>query len=146
MIGIVMGSESDRPQMSLAERLLDEWRIPCEVEIVSAHRTPEKMFKYGREAQSRGLSIIIAGAGGSAHLPGMLASLTTLPVLGVAIASWDSTLGGIDALLSMLAMPRGVPLATFGVGRAGSAALFALRILALHDEGLREKLQKAFAE
>ncbi len=136
LVGIIMGSDSDLPTMKHASDMLERFSVPYEERIVSAHRTPEKMIKYGREAVQRGLKVIIAGAGGSAHLPGMIASETHLPVLGVAIESTPDPLN--SAFGSMLRMPKGVPLATMGKGEAGAAnaALVAVRILALHDNFL----------
>ena len=135
-IGIVMGSRSDWATMVCAAEVLDALEVPYEAEVVSAHRTPEKMFRYAQEAKSRGLQVIIAGAGGAAHLPGMIAALTPLPVLGVPVES--KTLHGLDSLLSIVQMPGGVPTATFAIGSAGAknAGLFAAQILALSDEAL----------
>ncbi len=135
-VGIVMGSRSDWATMVCAAKVLDALKVPYEAEVVSAHRTPEKMFRYAQEAQSRGLQLIIAGAGGAAHLPGMLAALTPLPVLGVPVES--KALHGLDSLLSIVQMPGGVPTATFAIGAAGAknAGLFAAQILALADPAL----------
>jgi 5-(carboxyamino)imidazole ribonucleotide mutase len=135
-VGIVMGSESDWETMKVAVDVLREAGIQFECTVVSAHRTPERLFDYSRQALSRGLKVIIAGAGGAAHLPGMIASLTTLPVLGVPVQS--KALHGLDSLLSIVQMPGGVPTATFAIGAAGArnAALFAIQILALSDEKL----------
>lgn len=141
LVGIVMGSHSDWPVMSHAAAMLEQFDIACEKKIVSAHRTPEEMFEYARGAQARGLRCIIAGAGGAAHLPGMIASLTALPVLGVPVPS--KHLGGEDSLLSIVQMPRGVPVATFAIGEAGAAnaGLFACAILAGQCDDLRGKLE-----
>jgi 5-(carboxyamino)imidazole ribonucleotide mutase len=139
-IGIIMGSASDYATMRVAEDILVSFGIPCEVQVVSAHRTPEVMFDYARTARDRGLCLLIAGAGGAAHLPGMLAALTPLPVLGVPVQS--RVLSGIDSLLSIVQMPAGVPTATFAIGEAGAAnaALFAVRMLAVGDTALAAKL------
>jgi 5-(carboxyamino)imidazole ribonucleotide mutase len=143
-VGIIMGSRSDRETMQEAARALDELGIPYEMEIVSAHRTPDRMFRYAEEAEGRGLQAIIAGAGGAAHLPGMTAAKTVLPVIGVPVLS--SALHGVDSLLSIVQMPKGVPVATVAIGKAGAAnaGLLAARILAVHDPELRERL-KAYA-
>ena len=140
LVGIIMGSESDYETMAQAENVLVEMGVPYEIEVVSAHRTPDKMFDYAREAAGRGLRVIIAGAGGAAHLPGMVSALTALPVLGVPVQS--KALSGLDSLLSIVQMPAGVPTATFAIGPAGAtnAALFACRMLALDDATLAEKL------
>ena len=132
-VGIVMGSQSDMKTMHHAAELLSELNIPHEVKIVSAHRTPKRLYEYAEQAKSRGLQVIIAGAGGAAHLPGMLASLTTLPVLGVPVKS--KALKGLDSLLSIVQMPGGVPVGTLAIGEAGAknAALLAASILALSD-------------
>jgi 5-(carboxyamino)imidazole ribonucleotide mutase len=135
-----MGSDSDYETLSAAEKVLAEYGVPHEVEVVSAHRTPERMFEYAKSAESRGLKVIVAGAGGAAHLPGMIASLTSLPVLGVPVQS--RALSGLDSLLSIVQMPAGVPTATFAIGSAGAtnAGLFAVMILALSDARLAGKL------
>ena len=135
MVGIIMGSRSDWDVMQHASTTLDELAIAHEVEVVSAHRTPDKLFQYAETAVERGLKLIIAGAGGAAHLPGMCAAKTKLPVLGVPIARESSMLRGIDALLSIVQMPAGVPVATFAIGKPGAinAALFAAAILAATD-------------
>jgi 5-(carboxyamino)imidazole ribonucleotide mutase len=142
VVGIIMGSKSDWPTMEEAAKILDHFGIVYEVEVVSAHRTPDKMVKYAESAQTRGLRIIIAGAGGAAHLPGMVAAKTGLPVLGVPIKS--QSLNGLDSLLSIAQMPAGIPVATFAIGEAGAknAGLFAVAILALHDETIARKLEK----
>ena len=140
LVGVVMGSRSDWETMRHACDLLDELGVAHEPRVVSAHRTPERLFEYGRGAARRGLRAIIAGAGGAAHLPGMLAAMTAVPVLGVPVAS--GPLQGMDSLLSIVQMPAGVPVATFAIGKAGAknAALFAVAMLALHDEGVAERL------
>jgi 5-(carboxyamino)imidazole ribonucleotide mutase len=140
-VGVIMGSRSDLETMREAAVLLDELGIAYELEVVSAHRTPDRMFAYAAEAEGRGIRVIIAGAGGAAHLPGMTASKTVLPVIGVPVKS--STLAGLDSLLSIVQMPRGVPVATVAIGGAGAAnaALLAARILALEDPELRERLR-----
>ena len=142
LVGIIMGSKSDWPTMEQAAKLLDDFGIPYETEIVSAHRTPDKMTKYAENAAARGLRIIIAGAGGAAHLPGMVAAKTSLPVLGVPIMT--KALRGLDSLLSIAQMPAGIPVATFAIGEAGAknAGIFAASILALEDEALARKLEK----
>ena len=139
-VGIVMGSESDWPTLKAAATVLDELSVAYEAKIVSAHRTPDRLYKYGKSAAERGLKVIIAGAGGAAHLPGMTASMTTLPVLGVPIET--KALKGMDSLLSIVQMPGGVPVAAFGIGEAGAknAALHAAAILALSDSALAERL------
>ena len=140
LIGVVMGSKSDWETMMEAAKLLEEFGVPFEAEVLSAHRMPLEMAKYAREAQKRGLVAIIAGAGGAAHLPGMIAAQTTVPVLGVPIKS--KTLAGMDSLLSIVQMPAGIPVATFAIGEAGAknAALFAVALLAQNDPALAKKL------
>ena len=138
LVGVVMGSDSDWPVMSDAAQLLRDFGVPCEVRVVSAHRTPEKMIAYGKSAHDRGLKVIIAGAGGAAHLPGMLASVTTLPVVGVPVPL--GRLDGLDSLLSIVQMPAGVPVATVSIGGARNAGLIAVKILATADDSLRVKL------
>lgn len=133
-----MGSDSDWNVMREASELLDEFGVAHEVEVVSAHRTPEKMIAYGKEAAGRGIRVIIAGAGGAAHLPGMLASVTTLPVVGVPVPL--SRLDGLDSLLSIVQMPAGVPVATVSIGGAKNAGLVAVKILATADDRLRDAL------
>ena len=142
VVGIIMGSKSDWPTMEAAAKILDEIGISYEVEVVSAHRTPDKMMTYAASAKSRGLRMIIAGAGGAAHLPGMVASKTSLPVLGVPVKS--RSLDGLDSLLSIAQMPAGIPVATFAIGEAGAknAGLFAASVLALEDSTLARKLDK----
>ena len=134
LVGVVMGSRSDWETMQHAVARLEQLGVPCEVQVVSAHRTPDKLFDYADSAASRGLRVIIAGAGGAAHLPGMLAAKTALPVLGVPVQS--KTLNGLDSLLSIVQMPAGVPVATFAIGAAGAAnaGLFAAGILAIEDK------------
>lgn len=141
-VGIIMGSRSDYDTMSEAARVLDELEVPYEMEIVSAHRTPDRMFDYAREAEGRGIEVIVAGAGGAAHLPGMTASKTVLPVIGVPVQS--AALNGLDSLLSIVQMPRGVPVATVAIGKAGAAnaGLLAARILGAVDPALRERLHR----
>jgi 5-(carboxyamino)imidazole ribonucleotide mutase len=138
LVGVVMGSDSDWSVMREASALLDEFGIMHEVEVVSAHRTPEKMIAYGKGAAERGLKVIIAGAGGAAHLPGMLASVTTLPVVGVPVAL--SKLDGLDSLLSIVQMPAGVPVATVSINGAKNAGLIAVKILATSDPALSTAL------
>ena len=138
LVGIVMGSDSDWPTMEAAATALDEFGIAWEVDVVSAHRMPEEMIRYGREAHTRGLRAIIAGAGGAAHLPGMLASLTPLPVIGV--PGPLKYLDGMDSLLSIVQMPAGVPVATVSIGNARNAGLLAARMLASGDAELTQKV------
>ncbi|MGA8473510.1 MAG: 5-(carboxyamino)imidazole ribonucleotide mutase [Candidatus Cybelea sp.] len=138
MVGIIMGSRSDWETMSSARDTLDELQIPCEVRVVSAHRMPDEMFEYAQRAKARGLVAIIAGAGGAAHLPGMTAAKTQLPVIGVPVQS--GRLNGLDSLLSIVQMPPGVPVATMGIGGGVNAALFAARIVALADAGVADRL------
>ena len=147
VVGIVMGSDSDWPVMEAAAIALDEFAVPYEVDVVSAHRTPLRMVEYGRSATGRGLRVIIAGAGGAAHLPGMLASATPLPVVGVPVPL--GRLDGMDSLLSIVQMPAGVPVATVAIGGARNAGLLAVRILAASDEALRQQMatfQETMAE
>jgi 5-(carboxyamino)imidazole ribonucleotide mutase len=141
VIGVVMGSNSDWPTLRAAADILTQFGIPHEARVVSAHRTPDLLFEYAETAAARGLKAIIAGAGGAAHLPGMLAAKTILPVLGVPVES--RALKGLDSLLSIVQMPKGVPVATFAIGEAGAAnaALYAISMLATHDAGLAQKLQ-----
>jgi 5-(carboxyamino)imidazole ribonucleotide mutase len=134
-----MGSRSDRETMQEAARVLDELGIAYEMEIVSAHRTPDRMFRYAEQAEERGLEVIIAGAGGAAHLPGMTAAKTVLPVIGVPVLS--SALNGLDSLLSIVQMPKGVPVATVAIGKAANAALLAARILGSRDQAMRDRLR-----
>jgi 5-(carboxyamino)imidazole ribonucleotide mutase len=146
LVGIVMGSKSDWPTMKLAADALSEFGVAHECRVVSAHRTPEWMVQYAKEAASRGLKILIAGAGGAAHLPGMIASLTPLPVLGVPVQS--RSLSGLDSLLSIAQMPGGVPVGTLAIGESGAknAALLAVRILAVEDSSLRDRLNQFIAD
>jgi len=139
LVGVIMGSVSDAEVMAGARRVLEEFGVAYEFTIVSAHRTPDRLWAYARQAAARGLRVIIAGAGGAAHLPGMVASLTHLPVIGVPIRSRHS-LAGLDSLLSIVQMPKGVPVATVAIDNAANAALLAVRILALQDEGLQARL------
>lgn len=139
-VAVVMGSASDLKVMKPAVKLLQEWKVPVEVKVVSAHRTPEFMQEYAKKAEERGIRVIIAGAGGAAHLPGMLASLTTLPVIGVPISL--KKLKGLDSLLSVVQMPKGVPVATVAVDNSYNAALLALRFLALKDNSFGKKLKQ----
>ena len=140
-IGVIMGSRSDWDTMKAAADILDQFGVPHECRVVSAHRTPAWMVEYAREAEARGLQAIIAGAGGAAHLPGMVASMTTVPVIGVPVQS--KALSGLDSLLSIVQMPGGVPVATMAIGTAGAtnAGLFAVGLLATRDPALRAKLQ-----
>jgi 5-(carboxyamino)imidazole ribonucleotide mutase len=138
-VGIVMGSQSDWPTMKAAAEVLDELAVAHEVRIVSAHRTPDRLWDYGRGAAGRGLKVIIAGAGGAAHLPGMMASKTWLPVIGVPVET--RALGGVDSLYSIVQMPRGFPVATMAIGGAANAGLMAAAILALADPALAARLQ-----
>ncbi|HEU4799646.1 MAG TPA: 5-(carboxyamino)imidazole ribonucleotide mutase [Gemmatimonadales bacterium] len=142
LVGVVMGSDSDWDVMRHAAERLAEFGVPHERKVVSAHRTPDLLYQYASSAAGRGLRCIIAGAGGAAHLPGMIASKTTLPVLGVPVPSRH--LQGLDSLLSIVQMPAGVPVATFAIGQAGAAnaALFAVSLLALEDAALRDKLDQ----
>ncbi len=141
LVGVVMGSNSDWDVMQHAAQILKEFDIPFEHKVISAHRTPDAMFEYAETARSRGLKCIIAGAGGAAHLPGMIASKTTIPVLGVPVPS--KHLAGQDSLYSIVQMPKGIPVATFAIGEAGAAnaALFAISLLANSDSALVEKLR-----
>lgn len=139
LVGIIMGSDSDLPTMQSAIAVCEEFGIPHEVAIVSAHRTPERMVEYAQTAHHRGLKVIIAGAGGAAHLPGMVASLTPLPVIGVPVTT--RTLQGVDSLYSIVQMPAGIPVATVAIGNAKNAGLLAVRILAAHDTDLLAKVE-----
>ncbi|MEH1097691.1 5-(carboxyamino)imidazole ribonucleotide mutase [Micromonospora sp. CPCC 205561] len=138
VVGLIMGSDSDWPTMKAAAEALDEFEVPYEVEVVSAHRTPIKMIDYGRAAADRGLRVIIAGAGGAAALPGMVASVTPLPVIGVPVPL--KHLDGMDSLLSIVQMPAGVPVATVSIGNARNAGLLAVRILAAADRVLLDRM------
>jgi len=140
MISIIMGSISDYEVMKQACDLLDKFNVKYEKEVVSAHRTPDKMYKYAKEAKERGIKVIIAGAGGAAHLPGMVSSLTTLPVIGVPIKS--KALKGIDSLLSIVQMPKGIVVGTVAINNASNAALLALEILAISNKELSNKLEE----
>ncbi|MHB1582862.1 MAG: 5-(carboxyamino)imidazole ribonucleotide mutase [Acidimicrobiales bacterium] len=147
VVAVVMGSSSDLRVMGEAAAVLDQFGVPHEVRVVSAHRTPDDMLAFGRAAASRGIKVLVAGAGGAAHLPGMLASVTTLPVIGVPVAL--ANLDGLDSLLSIVQMPRGVPVATVGVDGARNAGLLAVRILATADPGLASAMadfQRSLAE
>ena len=140
LVAVIMGSASDAPRMKAAWEILEEFKIPFLKKVVSAHRTPKEMYDFATQAQSKGFRVIIAGAGGAAHLPGMVASLTTLPVIGVPVSI--TKLDGMDSLLSIVQMPAGVPVATFAIGDAGAinAAVFAIAILAGDDSGLQQRL------
>ena len=146
VIGVVMGSSSDWDTLQHAVHILQQFGVAHDARVLSAHRMPDDLFAYAEQAQANGLKAIIAGAGGAAHLPGMLAAKTTVPVLGVPVAS--KHLAGVDSLYSIVQMPKGVPVATFAIGNAGAAnaALFAISMLALHDQALNEKLQTFRAE
>ncbi|MCT7959630.1 5-(carboxyamino)imidazole ribonucleotide mutase [Laspinema sp. D1] len=139
-IGIIMGSDSDLPTMKEAIAICEEFQVPVEVAIVSAHRTPERMVQYASQAHHRGLKVIIAGAGGAAHLPGMVAALTPLPVIGVPVSSRH--LQGVDSLYSIVQMPGGIPVATVAIGNAKNAGLLAVQILATHQPGLLDLVQQ----
>ena len=138
-VGIIMGSDSDLPVMSKAAEILDELQVDYELTIVSAHRTPERLYEYAKKAEERGIKVIIAGAGGAAHLPGMTAAMTVLPVIGVPVQT--KALGGVDSLYSIVQMPPGIPVATVAINGAMNAAILAIQMLALSDE----KLAEAFA-
>ena len=140
LVGIIMGSDSDLPTMQAAIAVCEEFEVSYEVAIISAHRTPEKMVNYARTAHKRGIKVIIAGAGGAAHLPGMVASSTPLPVIGVPVATRN--LQGVDSLYSIVQMPRGIPVATVAIGNAQNAGLLAVQILAANDSKLLEKVQQ----
>lgn len=140
VVGIIMGSDSDMQTMQEAAFVMEEFGIPFEMKVVSAHRTPDDMAKYAKTAKARGLKVIIAGAGGAAHLPGMTASHTTLPVIGVPVLS--RALNGVDSLYSIVQMPAGIPVATVAIGNARNAGLLAVQILALSDETLSQKLEQ----
>lgn len=141
-IGIIMGSDSDFPIMKNAVTILDELKIGYEISIVSAHRTPDKMYQFAKTAEERGLDVIIAGAGGSAHLPGMVAAITHLPVIGVPIKS--KALDGVDSLLSIVQMPAGIPVATVPVNAAENAGLLAAKIVALDDQNVRNSIDSYY--
>ena len=142
LVGVIMGSKSDWPTMKIATKMLEEFGVPYEVQIVSAHRTPDLMFKYAETAEARGLEVIIAGAGGSAHLPGMVASKTIVPVLGVPIQS--KALSGQDSLLSIVQMPGGIPVGTLAIGEPGAknAGILAAQIVGNHNKEIRQKIAK----
>lgn len=139
LVGIIMGSDSDWPTLQAAAQTLASFGVEHEIEVVSAHRTPLRMVEYAESARARGLKVIIAAAGGAAHLPGMTASLTTLPVIGVPILT--EAMRGMDSLLSIVQMPKGIPVATVAIGNAENAALLAIQILAAHDEALAGRLE-----
>ena len=139
-IAIIMGSDSDLEVMKEAANILDEFKIAYEITVISAHRTPERMFSFANEAKGRGIKVIIAGAGGAAHLPGMVASITTLPVIGVPVKL--KTMDGLDSLLSMVQMPAGVPVATVAINNAKNAGILAAQILGTNDEKIAEILQE----
>jgi len=138
LVGVIMGSSSDAEHMDPARTILKEFGVPFEFKVISAHRTPDQMFRYAEEASGRGIQVIIAGAGGAAHLPGMIASKTTLPVIGVPVKS--KSLGGLDSLLSIVQMPAGIPVATVAIDGAANAALLAIRILASTHPELTDRL------
>ena len=146
LVGIIMGSRSDWPVMEHAAQMLEKLGVPFEAKVVSAHRTPERLFQYAKSAEGRGIKIIIAGAGGAAHLPGMAASMTNLPVLGVPVAA--TALQGQDALLSIVQMPGGIPVGTLAIGKPGAinAGILAASILALYDPALRDRVAALRAE
>jgi 5-(carboxyamino)imidazole ribonucleotide mutase len=144
LVGIIMGSSSDYEHMSAAIETIKEFGVEVEYRIVSAHRTPELMFEYARKASERGIEVIIAGAGGAAHLPGMTASLTHLPVIGVPVPTRN--LNGLDSLLSIVQMPRGIPVATVAIGNSKNAALLALRILSIKHPEIADKMKKFMDE
>ena len=139
-VAIIMGSDSDLPVMKEAADFLKELGIDYEITIVSAHRTPDRLYKYAKEAKERGIKVIIAGAGGAAHLPGMTASLTTLPVIGVPIQT--KALGGVDSLYSIAQMPPGIPVATMAINGAKNAGIFAASVLSINDESIEKKLEE----
>jgi 5-(carboxyamino)imidazole ribonucleotide mutase len=139
IVGIIMGSDSDLEVMNAAAKTLEEFSVPFEMTVVSAHRTPERMFTYAKEARERGIKVIIAGAGGAAHLPGMVAAITVLPVIGVPVQL--KTLSGLDSLLSIVQMPGGVPVATVAINNAKNAGLLAIQILGTSDEKLATAMQ-----
>ena len=144
LVGVIMGSDSDLPVMQEAARILDEFKIPYELTIVSAHRTPQRMYEYAKSAEKRDLKVIIAGAGGSAHLPGMTASLTSIPVIGVPIKT--KTMDGLDSLLSIAQMPPGIPVATVAVNGAKNAGLLAAKVIGTFDESVQNQLKKYSGE
>ena len=140
VVGIIMGSDSDLPVMQAAAEILDQLEIPYELTIVSAHRTPERLYEYSQQAESRGLRVIIAGAGGAAHLPGMVAALSPLPVIGVPVSA--TKLDGQDSLLSIVQMPAGVPVATVAIDNATNAGLLAAQMLGTGDEQIRDRIRQ----
>ncbi|HQA60978.1 MAG TPA: 5-(carboxyamino)imidazole ribonucleotide mutase [Tepidanaerobacteraceae bacterium] len=140
LVGIIMGSDSDLPVMQEAAKVLEEFDVNYEITIVSAHRTPDRMFEYAKTAKSRGIEVIIAGAGGAAHLPGMVAAITPLPVIGVPVKT--SSLNGLDSLLSIVQMPGGVPVATVAINNAKNAGLLALQILGIKYPEIGDKIQQ----
>ncbi len=144
VVGIIMGSQSDAPKMKEAAKALKSFGVPFEFKIISAHRTPEDMYEYASSAQKRGLKVIIAGAGGAAHLPGMVASMTTLPVIGVPIAL--KKLSGLDSLLSIAQMPKGIPVACVAIDNAFNAGLLAARILGSHSPEISKKISKGLRD
>jgi phosphoribosylaminoimidazole carboxylase PurE protein len=144
VVGIVMGSKSDLETMRPAAEILESFAVPYEIRVVSAHRTPKAMYEYATSARERGLKVIVAGAGGAAHLPGMIASLTTLPVIGVPVQT--KTLQGVDSLYSIVQMPAGIPVATVAIGNGLNAGLLAVRILAVSDEALARQLAEYAAD
>lgn len=139
IVAIVMGSDSDLPIMQETAQIMDEFKVPYEIAVVSAHRSPDIMFDFAKKARNRGLKVIISGAGGAAHAPGMIAACTTLPVIGVPIMT--KTLNGVDSLYSIVQMPPGIPVATVGINAARNAGLLALKILATEDKKIRTKLE-----
>lgn len=139
VVGIIMGSDSDLPVMSKAAEILDELKVSYELSVVSAHRTPDKLYHYAKTAKEKGLKVIIAGAGGAAHLPGMVAAMTTLPVIGVPVQT--KALGGVDSLYSIVQMPPGIPVATVAINGALNAGLLAAKILGTGDEALSERIE-----
>lgn len=140
VVGIIMGSDSDLPVMSNAAKMLDDLKIPYELSIVSAHRTPDKLYSYAKSAKESGLKVIIAGAGGAAHLPGMTAAMTVLPVIGVPVLT--KALGGVDSLYSIVQMPPGIPVATVAINGALNAGLLAAKIIAVGDEELSSRIEE----
>ena len=143
-IGIIMGSDSDLPVMSAAAKILDEFKIDYELTIVSAHRTVDRMYEYAKTADERGIDVIIAGAGGAAHLPGMVAAITSVPVIGVPVKS--SNLSGLDSLLSIVQMPGGVPVATVAINGAKNAGILAAKIISIKDDKVKETVKKYMAD
>lgn len=139
VVGIIMGSDSDLPTMKGAAEILEEFNVTYEMTVVSAHRTPERMFEYAKTAEEKGIEVIIAGAGGAAHLPGMIASMSSLPVIGVPVKT--SSLSGVDSLLSIVQMPAGVPVATVAIGNAKNAALLAIQILGIKHPEVRKQIK-----